>query len=86
MICRLRLDNNLSEIELRRQVVGRHNWTFCGSDEGAEWNAIATSLIASCQLHAIEPWAHLRDVLTLLPSWPSCDVLQLAPKFWDETR
>jgi transposase len=54
---RLRLDNNCSEIELRRQVVGRANWTFCGSDDGAEWNATATSLIASCQLHGIEPWA-----------------------------
>jgi transposase len=83
---RLRLDNNLSELELRRQVVGRANWTFCGSDDGAEWNAIATSLIASCKLHDIEPWAYLRDVLTLLPSWPSRDVLQLAPKFWNETR
>jgi hypothetical protein len=61
---RLRLDNNLSELELRRQVVGRANWTFCGSDDGAEWNAIATSLIASCKLHDIEPWAYLRDVLT----------------------
>jgi transposase len=83
---RLRLDNNLSEIELRRQVVGRHNWTFAGSDDGAEWNATATSLIASCQLHGIEPWAYLRDVLTLLPSWPNRDVLQLAPKFWNQTR
>jgi hypothetical protein len=55
---RLRLDNNLSELELRRQVLGRANWTFCGSDDGAEWNAIATSLIASCKLHDIEPWAY----------------------------
>jgi transposase len=83
---RLRLDNNVSEVELRRQVVGRHNWTFCGSDDGAEWNAIATSLIASCQLHGIEPWAYLRDVLTLQPAWPSNAVLELAPKFWNETR
>jgi transposase len=83
---RLRLDNNISEVELRRQVVGRHNWTFCGSDDGAEWNAIATTLIASCQRHGIEPWAYLRDVLTLLPGWPKRDVLQLAPKFWHQTR
>jgi transposase len=83
---RLRLDNNISELELRRQVIGRANWTFCGSDDGAEWNATATSLIASCQMHGIEPWAYLRDVLTLLPSWPSRDVLQLAPKFWNQTR
>jgi transposase len=83
---RLRLDNNVSEVQLRRQVVGRSNWTFCGSDDGAEWNAITTSLIASCQLHDIEPWAYLRDVLTLMPSWPSNAVLELAPKFWNETR
>jgi transposase len=83
---RLRLDNNLSEIELRRQVVGRSNWTFCGSDDGADWNAIATSLVASCKLHDIEPWAYLRDVLTLLPSWPKHAVLELAPKFWKQTR
>ena len=78
---RLRLDNNVSGVELRRQVVGRHNWTFCGSDDGAEWNAIATSLIASCQMHDIEPWAYLGDVLTLLPAWPRNAVLELAPKF-----
>ncbi len=67
-------------------MIGRANRTFAGSDDGAEWNAIATSLIASCQLHDIEPWAYLRDVLTLLPAWPKRDVLQLAPKFWDHTR
>jgi hypothetical protein len=67
-------------------VVGRANWTFCDSDDGAEWNAIATSLIASSQLHGIERWAYLRDVLTLLPAWPSSAVLQLAPKFWQQTR
>jgi hypothetical protein len=83
---RLRMDNNVSEVELRRQAVGRHNWVFCGSDAGAAWNATATSLIASCQLHGIEPWAYLRDVLMLLPSWSTHDVLQLAPKFWNHTR
>lgn len=83
---RLRLDNNLSELELRRQVVGRANWTFCGSDDGAEWNAIATSLIASCTLHDIEPWAYLRDVLMLLPNWPRSSVLELSPKLWKQTR
>jgi transposase len=83
---RLRLDNNLSELELRREAVGRHNWLFVGSDDGAKWNTTVVSLIASCQLHGIEPWAYLRDVLTLLPSWPVKRVLELAPKFWNETR
>lgn len=82
---RLRLDNNRSELELRREAVGRKNWLFVGNDDGAEWNAIAVSLIASCALHGIEPWAYLRDVLILLPDWPRDRVLELAPKFWKQT-
>ena len=82
---RLRLDNNRSELELRREAVGRKNWIFVGNDDGAEWNAIAVSLIASCELHRIEPWAYLRDVLILLPDWPRDRVLELAPKFWKQT-
>jgi hypothetical protein len=82
----LRLDNNLAELELRREKVGAKNWLYCGSDDGAHWNATVVSLVASCQLHGIEPWAYLRDVLTLLPSWPARRVLALAPKYWNETR
>ncbi|WP_437554775.1 IS66 family transposase [Sorangium sp. So ce367] len=82
---RLRLDNNRSELELRREALGRKNWIFVGSDDGAEWNAIIVSLIASCALHQIDPWAYLRDVLILLPSWPRDRVLELAPKSWKQT-
>jgi transposase len=82
---RLRLDNNISELELRHQAVGRKNWLFVGSEDGAEWNTIAVSLIASCKLHGIEPWAYLRDVLILLPDWPRDRVLELAPKYWKQT-
>lgn len=81
----LRLDNNPSELELRREVVGRKNWLFCGSDDGAHWNTVAVSLIASCRLRGLEPWAYLRDVLTLLPAWPANRVLELSPKHWKET-
>jgi hypothetical protein len=66
--------------------VGAKNWLYCGSDDGAHWNSVVVSLVASCQLHGIEPWAYLRDILTLLPSWPAKRVLALAPKHWNETR
>lgn len=82
---RLRLDNNRSELELRREAVGRKNWIFVGSKDGAEWNATIVSLIASCALHGIEPWAYLRDVLILLPTWPPQRVIELAPKSWKQT-
>jgi len=83
---RLRLDNNPSELELRAEVVGQNNWLFCGSDGGVEWNTTLVSLIASCRLHGIEPWAYLRDVLSLLPGWKKDRVLELAPKYWKATR
>jgi transposase len=82
----LRLDNNISELQLRREVVGRRNWIFCGSAEGARWNTIATSLIASCQLHDLNPFEYLRDVLTLIQSWPAQGARELSPKYWAETR
>lgn len=83
---RLRLDNNRSERELRREAVGRKNWLFVGSDDGAKWNATFVSLIASCQQHKLEPWAYLRDLFCLLPDWPKSRVLDLAPKHWRQTR
>ena len=82
----LRLDNNNSELALRHEVVGRKNWLFLGSDDGAEWNVICVSLIASCQLHDIEPEQYLREVLTLLPGWKRSAALELSPKHWKATR
>lgn len=82
---RLPIDNNISERELRRQAVGRKNWLFVGSDDGARTNAAFTSLLASCRMHGIEPWAYLRDLFCLLPSHPKHRVLELAPAYWSIT-
>jgi len=82
---RLPLHNNASELALRRQVVGRKAWLFVGTDEAAGVNATFTSLLASCAMHGIEPWAYLRDLLCLLPGWPQRRVLELAPVCWKET-
>ena len=77
----LRLDNNISELELRRLVVGRKNWLFCGSDNGAEWAATAVSLIASCEMLGIEPWAYIKDVLDRLLAGET-DYAALRPDVW----
>lgn len=82
---RLPLCNNISERGLRREVTGRRNWTFIGNDDAGDVNATFVSLLASCQLHGVEPWSYLRDLLCLLPSWPRRQVLELAPVHWDKT-
>ena len=81
----LPIHNNTSELSLRREVVGRKNWLFLGSDAAAEVNTTFVSLIASCQMHGIEPWAYLRDLFCLIPNWPAHRVLELAPAFWNDT-
>jgi len=82
---RLPIHNNISELHLRRQAVGRKNWLFVGSEDGAQVNTIFVSLLASCAMHRIEPWAYLRDLFCLLPGWPITKVLDLAPVNWPAT-
>jgi transposase len=82
---RLPLHNNGSELQLRRQAIGRKNWLFLGSDQGAEANTTFVSLLASCQMHGTEPWGYLRDLLCLLPRWKQHHVLELAPRYWNQT-
>ena len=47
---------------------------------------LVTSLLASCRLCGVEPWAYLRDIFCLLPRWPEHRLLELAPVAWSETR
>ena len=82
---RLPMKNNLSERELRREAVGRRNWLFIGNDDAGEVNATFVTLLATCQLHGLEPLGYLRDLLCLLPSWPVKRVLELAPAYWKKT-
>jgi transposase len=80
------ISNNRSELELRRLVIGRANWLFCGSDDTAPQTCTFVSLVASCELHKIDPEAHLRDLFRVLPVWPRNRVIELAPKYWARTR
>jgi hypothetical protein len=82
---RLPRHNNGSERQLRRQVTGRRNWMFVGSDDGAAVNPVFVSRLASCGLHPLEPWTYLRALFCLLPGWPRSRVLELAPAYWKQT-
>jgi hypothetical protein len=81
---RLKLDNNAAERQLRRVAVGRKNWLFAGSDEGAERACVLYSLVASCKLHDVNPFDYLRDVLVRVSEHPARDVLALSPKGWKQ--
>jgi transposase len=83
---RVPIHNNESERQLRSLVVGRANWVFVGSDDTAAWTCTFVSLMASCELHGIDPEGYLRDLFRVLPVWPKNRMLELAPKYWRATR
>ncbi len=83
---RLALDNNASERALRTIATGRKAWLFVGSDDAAQSAGAFFSLIASCKLHSLEPEAYLREVLRVLPHWPTDRYLELAPLNFAATR
>ncbi len=64
------MSNNAAEREIRRVAVGRHNWTFAGSDEGGRRAATIYTLINTAKLNGIDPQGWLADVLARLPDYP----------------
>jgi hypothetical protein len=83
---RLVLENNRSERELRRIAVGRKGWLCVGSDEHGEAAGHVFSLIASARLHRLDPESYLRELFRVLAHWPKDRFLELAPKYWVQTR
>jgi len=64
---RVEIDNNLVENAIRPTAVGKKNWLFIGEAGAGQRGAIIYTLIESCRLRKIDPYAYLRDVLSRLP-------------------
>jgi len=80
------MHNNVSERELRRAVKGRINWLFHGSEQHAESAAAIMSLVASAELHSLDPELYLQELLTVIGEYPKKRVMDLAPENWGKTR
>jgi len=79
---RLEIDNNLVENAIRPVALGRKNYLFAGSHEGAKRAAIIYSLVATAKLHNVEPFAYLKDVLTRISAHPHHKLAELLPQNW----
>ena len=60
-------DNNKTENCIRPFVVGRRNWLFSGTPEGAEASALLYSLIETAKANRLEPYAYLRYIFEIIP-------------------
>ena len=83
---RLCMSNNAAERAIRPLAVGRHNWTFAGSDEGGRRAAAIYTLIETAKLNDVDPKAWLTDVLTRLQDHPAKRINELLPWNWKRAR
>jgi transposase len=84
---RLEIDNGIVERELRRVALGRKNWMFAGSDEGAERAAVAFTVLATCRMQGVEPSSYIADVLRKLSTgWPMSRIDELLPDVWHRVQ
>ncbi len=81
----LEIDNNLVENAIRPTVLGRKNYLFSGSHEGAERSAMIYSFIGSCKINNINPSEWLADVLVKIKDTKSSELYTLLPNFWKKS-
>jgi transposase len=76
---RFQIDNNLIENSIRPVALGRKNYLFAGSHQGATNAAIVYSLLATCKIREVEPYAWLKNVLEIIPDHPANQLEKLLP-------
>jgi len=55
---------------IRLLVLGRKNYLFAGSHDGARRTAIIYSLVATAKKHEVESFAYLKDVIFRIGDHP----------------
>lgn len=76
---RLEIDNNLVENSIRPIAIGRKNYLFAGSHDAAQRAAMIYSLLGTCKLKGVEPFAWLKNVFEILPDWKFNRLEELLP-------
>lgn len=76
------IDNNDVERMIRPIAIGRKNWLFAGSPEGAKMAAVVTTVIQSCKQMKINPQQYLVSVLPRLAQTETTSLDGLAPFDW----
>jgi len=78
----LEIDNNWIENVIRPLALGRKNYLFAGSHDGAHRAAIIYSLVATAKKHNVEPFAYLKDVIVRIADFPYNKRDLLLPPHW----
>jgi len=74
----LQIDNNRAERAIKPFVIGRKNWLFSNTANGAQASAMLYSLIETAKANGLTPFDYLNHLLEELPR-KSQDIEQLLP-------
>ncbi|NRB65263.1 MAG: IS66 family transposase, partial [Saprospiraceae bacterium] len=83
---RIEIDNNLIENAIRPLALGRKNYMFAGSHQGAQRAAMMYAFFGTCKALEVNPWAWLKDVLQRIPEHPVNRIQDLLPNHWSTTN
>ena len=86
---RLAIDNNHAENAIRPFAIGRKNWIFCDTPEGAHASSILYSLVTSARANNIVPYEYLKSIYVELASRRdsgSSELNDLLPWNWKPSK
>ena len=81
---RCSLSNNMSENSIRPVVVGRKNWLFSDTMDGAEASMGIYTIVEMAKLHSLNPYQYLKYLLEQRPNYRSTDEELEALMPWSE--
>ena len=80
------IDNNLVENAIRIVPIaigiGRKNYLFAGSEQGAKWGAMIYTFLSSAMRQGHNPLEYLSDILRRLPETKTSQLHELFPANW----
>ena len=82
----LNIDNNPIEGSIRGIALGRKNFMFCGSHDGAQRSAMLYSFMGTCKLLGINPMVWMVDVLKKINKQPEEQIQNLLPHRWKKLQ
>ena len=77
---KLEIDNNLIENAIRPVAIGRKNYLFAGSHQGARRAAMLYSFLGTCKINEVNPFEWLRATLAKIPTYPVNQLTDLLPR------
>jgi len=76
----LMIDNNLIENSIRPNALGRKNYLFAGSHQGAKRSAMFYSFFGTCKMHAVNPQEWMTKVLEVIADHKVNKLYELFPQ------